>query len=95
MLDYQLRTRLVAGEHAIEQLGTLAKSLGATRVLVVSDPGVLSAGIFTTGEHALRKAGLETLGFHQLAENPSTDHVDAGLVVARAFQPDLLVGLGG
>ncbi len=95
MLDYQLRTRLVAGEHAIEQLGTLAKSLGANRVLVVSDPGVLSAGIFSAGENALRKAGLETLGFHQLAENPSTDHVDAGLQVARAFQPDLLVGLGG
>jgi alcohol dehydrogenase len=95
MLDYQLRTRLVAGEHAIEQLGTLAKSLGATRVLVVSDPGVLSAGIFSRGENALRKAGLETLGFHELAENPSTDHVDAGLQVARTFRPDLLVGLGG
>lgn len=95
MLDYQLRTRLVAGEHAIEQLGTLAKSLGAKRVLVVSDPGVLSAGIFHIGENSLHQAGLETCGFHQLAENPSTEHVDAGLQMARSFHPDLLVGLGG
>ena len=95
MLDYQLRTRLVAGDHAIEQLGTLAKSLGASRALVVSDPGVLAAGIFQIGLDSLQKAGIETCGFHQLTENPTTEHVEAGLQLAKSFQPNLLVGLGG
>lgn len=95
MLDYQLRTRLLAGDHAIEQLGTLAKSLGASRALVVSDPGVLAAGIFQKGIDSLHKAGIETCGFHQLTENPTTEHVDAGLLLAKSFQPNLLVGLGG
>jgi hypothetical protein len=49
MIDYQLRTRLVAGEHAIEQLGTLAKQLQAQRVLIVSDPGLVNAGIYALG----------------------------------------------
>ena len=95
MLDYQLRTRLVAGENAIEQLGTLAKSLGASRALVVSDPGVLAAGIFQRGIDSLQRAGFETCGFHQLTENPTTEHVDAGLQLAKSLQPNLLVGLGG
>ena len=95
MLDYQLRTRLVAGENAIEQLGTLAKSLGASRALVVSDPGVLAAGIFQRGIDSLQKAGIDSCGFHQLTENPTTEHVDAGLQLAKSFQPNLLVGLGG
>lgn len=95
MIDYQLRTRLVAGEHAIEQLGPLAKQLGASRVLIVSDPGVVAAGIFQLGATQITQAGLEVLGFHQLAENPTTLHVQAGLEIAQDFRPDLLVGLGG
>jgi alcohol dehydrogenase len=95
MIDYQLRTRLVAGERAIEKLGTLAKQLGARRVLIVSDPGVVSAGIYKLGAQQISDSGLEVLGFHNLAENPSTDHVQAGLQVAQDYQPDLLVGLGG
>ena len=95
MIDYQLRTRLVAGEHAIGQLGPLAKQLGARRVLVVSDPGLVSAGIYQMGADEISKAGLEVMGFHQLTENPNTEHVQAGLEVARDFGPDLLVGLGG
>jgi len=95
MIDYQLRTRLVAGEHAIEQLGTLAEQLGARRVLIASDPGVVAAGIYEIGAQRIRQAGLEVLGFHQFTENPSTEHVQAGVQVAQEFRPDLLVGLGG
>lgn len=95
MIDYQLRTRLVAGENAIEQLGTLAKELQAQRVLIVSDPGLVEAGVFQRGAQRITQVGLEVLGFHQLAENPNTLHVQAGLEVAREFRPDLLVGLGG
>jgi len=95
MIDYQLRTRLVAGEHAIVQLGPLAKQLGASRVLIVSDPGVVAAGIFQLGAKQITQAGLDVLGFHQLAENPTTQHVQSGLEIAQEFRPDLLVGLGG
>lgn len=95
MIDYQLRTRLVAGEQAIKELGALAKQLNAKRVLIVSDPGVVAAGIFKIGSEQISDAGLEWFGFHELAENPSTEHVQAGLHVAQEFCPDLLVGLGG
>lgn len=95
MIDYQLRTRIVAGEHAIHELGALAKQLKATRVLIVSDPGVVAAGLFKLGAQQISDAGLECLGFHELAENPNTEHIQAGLQVAHEFRPDLLVGLGG
>jgi alcohol dehydrogenase len=95
MIDYRLRTRIVSSEGAVEQLGVLAKELGASRVLVVSDPGVVSAGIFERGCNSLRQVGLTIQGFHGLSENPTTDHVADGLQVAQQFRPDLLVGLGG
>src|SRR4051812_2031272 len=93
--DYQLTTRLVFGPNRIEQLGELAKELGATRILVVSDPGIIEAGHTQHGVDALKSAGLETLVDDNVDENPTTEHVEAGTRVAREFKPDLLVGLGG
>jgi len=95
LIDYRLRTRIVAGEGTIEQLGVLAKEMGADRALVVSDPGVVAAGIYEAGCRSLHAQGIQTQGFHGLAENPNTEHVDAGLQLARAFQPNVIVGLGG
>jgi alcohol dehydrogenase len=77
------------------RLGALAKELGATKSLIVSDPGVVAAGIYDTGADSLRNVGLEVQGFHGLSENPTTAHVDAGLQVALSYRPDLIVGLGG
>ncbi len=94
-IDFQHRTRLVFGPGSIQRLGELARELGATKVLVVSDPGVVSAGHFARGRDSLLAAGIEVTSFHDVHENPSTVDVDAGLSVARAFQPDMLVGLGG
>lgn len=93
--DFQLRTRIIFGSGSIDRLGELAASIGARRVLVVSDPGVVAAGHFDTGANRLRSAGLELASFHDLAENPTTEMVDAGVALAREFRPDLLVGLGG
>ncbi len=42
--DYQPRTRIVFGPDKIEALGELAGELGARRALLVTDPGIVSAG---------------------------------------------------
>src|SRR6185436_12161354 len=42
--DFQLRTRIVFGEGSLERLGDLARELGFTRTLIVSDPGIVATG---------------------------------------------------
>lgn len=93
--DYLLQTRLVFGPNRIEELGALAKEFGGSRVLVVSDPGIIRAGHTARGIDTLTKAGLATHIFSEIAENPTTADVDRGTAVAREFRPDLIVGLGG
>jgi alcohol dehydrogenase len=93
--DFQMRTRFVVGEGVLEQLGALAQELGGTRVLVVSDPGIVQAGLFERSVHSLRAGGMQIASFHEFQENPDSDQVDRGVQVAKEFQPDLLVGLGG
>lgn len=94
--DFSLPTRIVFGAGVLSRLGELTASLpGVQRVLVVSDPGVVGAGHTPRAMETLHDAGLETALFDGVGENPTTEHVDAGLSVARDFRPQCIVGLGG
>ena len=88
-------TRILFGAGQIVALGEAAASLGARRALVVSDPGIEKVGHTQRGVESVQKAGLETCIFDGLQENPTTEHVDAGLAVANEFQPDVLIAIGG
>ena len=93
--DYQPRTRIVFGPEKIDALGALAGELGARRALLVSDPGIVQVGHAERGLDSLRKAGIETQLFEGVAENPTTDNVDAGVAIAKRHDPELSGGLGG
>ena len=93
--DFHLRTRMVVGNDGIDRLGELASELGARRALVVSDPGIVEAGHVERGLVALKNANIETHLFGGAHENPTTDDIEAGLDVARRYEPELLIGLGG
>ena len=93
--EYASPTRIEFGLGKLATLGELTRELGVRRVLVVSDPGVIAAGHTGRGIDSLEQADLETRLFDGVEENPTTAHVEAGLAVAREFQPELIVGLGG
>ena len=94
--DFQPSTRVIFGENTLDQLGSLTKELEALRVLVVSDPGIASAGILEKALHSLKKESLVVFVFDDVEENPTTRHVEAGVRFAKAQgEVDLIVGLGG
>ncbi len=93
--DFNLRTRMVRGNNAIEKLGALASEIGARRVLVVTDPGIVEAGHVARGSDSLRSAGIAIELFNGAQENPTTDNVNDGLHVCKIFEPEMIVGLGG
>ena len=93
--DFQPRTRVVFGAGSLGRLGELAKSLGARRALLVSDPGIVAAGYTNRALRLLMEQDVEAHLFSDVEENPTTAHVDAGLLVAREKEVDLIVGLGG
>ena len=87
--------RLIHGAGTLEQLGDLARGLGAARVLIVTDRGVRTAGHVARAESSLERAGLSWTVFDGVAENPTTRHVAEGVRAAAEFEPDCIVGLGG
>src|SRR3954470_22238413 len=82
--DYQPRTRIVFGVNVVERAGALAREIGAKKILLVTDPGIVAAGHATRVRAALESAGLNVTFYDQVRENPTTQCVDACVAVARA-----------
>ena len=93
--DYHCPTRIVFGPDQVDTLGALAQECGGSRVLLISDPGVIEAGHTERAIQALQKASIEVQVFGDVQENPTTADVAAGQQLAQDYQPDLLIGLGG
>lgn len=93
--DHQLRTRLIFGSGSLSRVGELVQELGGRRVLIVSDPGIVKAGYVAQAEAFLQVAGLAVKIYGEVRENPSTEDVDHCVAVARAFEADFIIGLGG
>lgn len=93
--EFRAPTRIVVGPGTLDRLGEVARELGATRALVVSDPGVVAAGHAAAGIAMLEAARIACTLFDRFGENPTTEQVEAGAAVAREVQPDLIVAIGG
>jgi alcohol dehydrogenase len=93
--DYHSPTRVVYGVGALARLGEVARELGESRVLLVTDPGLEKAGHPQRALESLRGAGLESFLFDDVEENPSSHHVEAGVAFARPLGIDLIVSVGG
>lgn len=93
--DHRPRTRLVFGLESVERVGELARELPASKILLVTDRGIVAAGHAERVLRIIREAGLPVVLFDEALENPTTRCVDNCLAVARANGIDAFVALGG
>src|SRR6516164_1935622 len=93
--DYNPRTKLIFRPGAVARIGEPAKEIGARKVLLVTDPGIVSAGHAERVTKLLETAGLTVTCFDGVEENPSTLCVEKCVEVARHSSIDTIVGLGG
>jgi alcohol dehydrogenase len=84
---YGIGSRELAGRHA--------RNLGASRVMIVSDPGIRASGWLGRVETSLREAGLACTTFTDISPNPRDPEVMAGAERYRSETCDLIVAVGG
>jgi alcohol dehydrogenase len=88
-------TKVVFGSNTVDRVGVFARTLGAERVLIVTDRGIAEAGHLERVINSLSAAGVEWSAFMGVVENPTTQTVDECVASAREINADLLIGLGG
>jgi alcohol dehydrogenase len=95
LFDYHPQTRVVCGVGTLARLGELARELGAHRPLLVTDPGLETAGHPQRALSSLRDADLEPVLFDGVEENPTSRVVEIGAEIARRERIDFLIAVGG
>ncbi len=89
MEHFSCKTEIIAGTGAVSHLA----SLGAKRLLLVTDPYFQTSGTARKIAGAARAEAVEI--FDQVIPDPDLELAAAGAARVKAFQPDLIVALGG
>lgn len=93
--DARPSPRLLFGPGRLAELPDAAKSLGATNILLVTDPGILDAGHAQRAVELLEAAGLKVTIYGKAHINPSESDIEACRMFAAEVKPDLIIGFGG
>ena len=87
--------QLQFGPGAVGELGRLAARMNVERLLIVTDPQLVAAGLVERVIRPLAEAGVETRLFDGGQPEPSFAAADQAIAAARAATPDAVLGLGG
>jgi len=93
--SFEIPTVMKHGLGAIAALGDEARALGMKRPLIVTDPGIVRAGLLEHATRAMRAANVDCAVFDQVAPNPPIALVDAGTDMYRRERCDGIIGFGG
>ena len=88
-------TRIVYGKGAIQELPNELKRAGASRPLLVTDKGILQAGLLRFVTPLLEQVGIKAQLFTEFEANPTDRDALRGIEAYRAAGADSVLGVGG
>jgi choline dehydrogenase len=93
--SFEIPTIMKHGLGAIVALADEARALGMRRPLLVTDPGIVRAGLLDRALAPLRAAKLDFAIFDRVAPNPPIVLVDEGAALYLQERCDGVIGFGG
>ena len=94
-LTFNTARSIVCEPGAIRRLGEICATLSPGKVFLVTDPGIIAAGLHEAALSSLSGAGLACSIFQDVQADPPEDIVLNALARARAGKIGTVVGLGG
>lgn len=92
---FVLPTDIHYGPGSINQLKELMISHGVRKALVVTDSGIVKAGLMDTLGALLTEAAVSYIVYDHVSPNPRDVEVEAGAAMGKASQVDAVIALGG
>lgn len=83
------------GFGAVAKAGDLSKQYGASHAFIVTDSGIVGAGLTQPVIAALEAAGVAHTVFDGIPGNPDVESVDRACAAYREAGADIVIGLGG
>jgi alcohol dehydrogenase class IV len=90
------RPRIMYGPGIRSELGFEMAQLGGTRAVIITDKGVVNAGVAQMVADAMKKSGLELAGiFDHIVQDARIDLINEGAAFYRDKSADCMVVVGG
>lgn len=93
--EWEMPTRIVFGPGCARRAGQEMRQLGATKVLLVTDPGVRGAGALATVVEGLDTAGVAYAVFDGVEPNPDIPCVERAVGKYKEEDCDSILAVGG
>jgi alcohol dehydrogenase len=87
--------RIVMGPGSVKTIGAEVKAKGAKRVLIVTDKGVIGAGLLKSIEESFKAAKIKYAIFDKVEPDPRYEIVADCVKTAENARAQMLVGIGG
>lgn len=87
--------RIIFAPGSLATLPDECRAMGATRILIVTDPGIVKAGIKDRAVELLKQRGFQVACFSSVESDPSIETAILCGKAAHECKADLLIGLGG
>jgi alcohol dehydrogenase class IV len=94
-LSFETTRRVYCEPGASARLGQLMAELGASRVVLVTDPGVMKLGLPQAGLESLKAAGIAVSIYDRTEADPPEKLVHEAVQAAKDFKADGVIGFGG
>ena len=95
MQNYFLPPRIEFGDGAIQNLGEHVKAFDGKKPFLVSDAGVINAGILAKAIDALEASGLSYTIYSDIEPNPTDISVAHGVEAYKTDACDVVIAVGG
>src|SRR5437763_9282973 len=92
---FRIPSTIHYGAGALAQLGETARQLGFSRVLRVTDAGMVQLGVAGQARGLLEAAGVRVTVFDGVQPDPTLVNVEEGLALLRREECEGLVAVGG
>jgi alcohol dehydrogenase class IV len=92
---FETAPKIICEQGGADRLGEVARSLGISRLFLVTDAGLIKARLLDGALAALAAAGVATTVFSEVLADPPEASVLAAAEAARAAGVDGVVGFGG
>ena len=93
--NYNLPVNLLFGRGRVEELGTETVKYGKKALIVTGQNSTRKTGLLDKSIKLLNEAGVETVVFDKVKQNPLTTTVTEGVELVHETNCDVIVGLGG
>jgi alcohol dehydrogenase len=95
MYTYKMPTELFCGRGAAGKVGEKALELGGTKAFVVTDKGVVGAGLLSVIEDSLKSVNISYVVFDEVESDPSIEMVASGTELLKEAGCNIVLGIGG